>query len=114
MTSLPISTKRDDIIRYLRSRLEEDTIPDAIDSSLEAEILKKIPEDLSEMYVTTLGKLSQACTDRYIPRFLLVRLNIDVVLQETTIHRRRQKLNAMTDGLGLGDAYGVTLDRIKR
>ena len=114
-TSLPISTKRDDIIRYLHSRLEEDTIPDAMDSSLEAEILKKIPEDVSEMYVeTTLGELPHACTDRYISRFLLVRLNIDVVLQETTIHRRRQKLSAMTDGLGLGDAYGATLDRIKR
>ena len=51
VTSLPISTKRNDIIRYLHSRLEEDTTPDAMDSSLEAEILKKIPEDVSEMYV---------------------------------------------------------------
>src|SRR5207253_5303062 len=25
----------------------------------------------------------------------------------------RQKLNSMTDGLGLGDAYNATLDRIK-
>jgi len=46
-------------------------------------------------------------------RFLLVSLNIDAILQEPTIHRRRQKLNSMTDGLGLGDAYGATLDRIK-
>ena len=51
VTSLPISTKRDDIIRYLHSRLEEDTTPDAMDSSLEGEILKRIPEDVSEMYV---------------------------------------------------------------
>ena len=51
VTSLSINTKRDDIIRYLHSRLEEDTTPDAMDSSLEAEILKKIPEDVSEMYV---------------------------------------------------------------
>ena len=60
VTSLPISTKRDDIIRYLRSRLEEDTTPDAMDSSLETEILKRIPEDVSEMYVgiTTLTTLS--------------------------------------------------------
>ena len=41
-------------------------------------------------------------------------MNIDVVLQETTIHRRRQKLSAITDGLGLGDAYGATLGRIKK
>jgi len=51
VTSLPISTKRDDMIRYLHSRLEEDTTPDAMDSSLEAEILRKVPEDVSEMYV---------------------------------------------------------------
>ena len=32
---------------------------------------------------------------------------------ETTIHRRRNKLNAIGDGLGLGDAYETTLERIK-
>ena len=47
-------------------------------------------------------------------RFLLVSLNIDAILQETTARRRRQKLNAITDGLGLGSAYGESLDRIKR
>ena len=52
-TSLSISTKRDDIIRYLRARLKDDTAPDAMDGSLEAEILKKIPEDLFGMYVET-------------------------------------------------------------
>ena len=115
VTSLPISTKRGDIIRYLHPRLEGDIIPDAMDNSLEEEILNKIPEDVSEMYVeTALGWLPQACTDRYISRSLLVRMNLDVVLQDTTIPRRRQKLCAMTDGLGLGDAYGATLGRIKR
>lgn len=34
-------------------------------------------------------------------------------MRETTIHRRRQRLNAITDGLGLGDMYGTTLERIK-
>ena len=115
VTSLSISTKRDDIIRYLHSRLEEDTIPDAMNNSLEADILEKIPEDISELYVaaTTLEKLRQAYTDRHISRFLLVSLNIDAILQETTIHRRRQKLGVMTDGLGLGDVYGAALGRIK-
>ena len=46
-------------------------------------------------------------------RFLLVSLNIDAILQETTIYRRRQRLSAMADGLGLGEAYGATLDRVK-
>ena len=42
-------------------------------------------------------------TDRYTSRFLLVSLNIDAILQETTMHRKRQKLNTMTSGLRLGD-----------
>ena len=62
VTSVSISPKRDDIIRYLHSKLDEDAIPDAMDSGLEADILKKIPDDISEMYVeaTTPGKLPQA------------------------------------------------------
>ena len=61
VTSVSISPQKGDIIRYLHDRLDEDTIPDAMDSSLEADILKKIPEDISEMYVeaTTLEKLPQ-------------------------------------------------------
>ena len=117
VTSLAVGPTRDDIIEYINTKLGEDTNPDAMDSSLEADILKKIPEDISGMYVEKMAfrkllylKLS---TNRYISRFLLVSLNIDAILQETTIHRRRQKLNTMTDGLGLGDAYGATLDRIK-
>jgi len=60
ITSISITPRRDDIISYLHSRLDEDTIPDAMDSSLEAEIMKKIPEDISEMCVQapTLDKLS--------------------------------------------------------
>ena len=46
-----ISPKRDDIVTYLRSRLAADTAPDAMDSTLEADILRKIPSDISEMYV---------------------------------------------------------------
>ena len=46
-------------------------------------------------------------------RFLLVFLTIETVLRETTIHRRRQKLRTMKNGLGLGGAYEATLGRIK-
>jgi len=49
VTILSISPKRNDIIRYLHIRLDEDTNPDAMNSSLEADILKKIPEDISAM-----------------------------------------------------------------
>ena len=57
--SVSVSPRKDDIIRYLRFRLSEDETPDAMDESLEADILEKIPESISEMYVRamTLGIL---------------------------------------------------------
>jgi len=48
-----------------------------------------------------------------ISRFLLVLLSIEMILQETTIRRRRQRLSAMKNGLDLGDAYKATLGRIR-
>ena len=45
-------------------------------------------------------------------RFLLVALNIDSILKEMTIGRRR-KLEEMSRGNGLGDAYSATLARLK-
>ena len=51
VTSISINPKRDDIITYLRRRLAMDTTSDAMDSALEADILEKIPTDISEMYV---------------------------------------------------------------
>jgi len=61
-TSIRICPTRGDIIGYLRLRLAEDETPDAMDASLEAEILEKIPENISEMCVRTmkLGILSYA------------------------------------------------------
>ena len=49
VASLSISPKSGDIISYIHTRLDEDMDPDAMDSSLEADILKKIPDDFSEM-----------------------------------------------------------------
>ena len=49
VTTMRITPKGGDVIGYLRTRLNEDTNPDAMDSGLEADILKKIPEDISEM-----------------------------------------------------------------
>jgi len=61
VTSLCISPRRGDIITYLHRKLEEDTTPDAMESNLAAEILEKISENISEMYVevATRGKLLQ-------------------------------------------------------
>ena len=50
MISVSVGPTRDDIMGYLRARLCEDAIPDAMDEILEAEILEKIPENISEMY----------------------------------------------------------------
>ena len=49
VTTVSISPKRDDIVIYLHSRLAADVTPDAMDSALEADILKKIPDDISAM-----------------------------------------------------------------
>ena len=53
----------------------------------------------------------------YLPtilcRFLLVALNIDAILGEVTIRQRKKKLEEMTQGKGLSDAYAATLSRLK-
>ena len=46
-------------------------------------------------------------------RFLLASLNIEAIMQESTLYRRRERLNKITDGLGLEDVYGVMIERIK-
>jgi len=51
MASVSLCPNKEDIIRYLRVRLGEDETPDAMDESLIADILEKIPESVSEMYV---------------------------------------------------------------
>ena len=49
--SVSVGPSKDDIMEYLRLRLDEDETPDAMDESLEADILENIPEKMSEMYV---------------------------------------------------------------
>ena len=46
-------------------------------------------------------------------RFLLVSLKIDAILGEVTIRQRKKKLEEMTQGNGLSDAYTATLSRLK-
>ena len=46
-----IGPRKDDIIEYLRVRLDEDETPDAMDESLATDILEKIPQNMSETYV---------------------------------------------------------------
>jgi len=49
VVGVSVTPTRDDIIRFLRARLGEDTIPEAMDKSLEEDIMKSIPETVSEM-----------------------------------------------------------------
>jgi len=49
--SVSVGPARDDILGYIRVRLDEDETPDAMDESLAADIMEKIPENVSEMYV---------------------------------------------------------------
>ena len=113
--SLSVGSRKGDIVEYLRLRLEEDETPDAMDGSLEAEILEKIPEKISEMYVWAIRLKScpTQSANKYESRFLLVSLSIDAILYESTISRRREMLGRMTTGLELGGAYGATIERIK-
>ena len=48
-TCISVGPARDDIVQFLHVRLSEDETPDAMDSTLEAEILEKIPGSISEM-----------------------------------------------------------------
>ena len=49
VTGVPITPTKGDIIRFLWAKLKEDTTPDAMDKTLEEEIIKNIPETVSEM-----------------------------------------------------------------
>ena len=49
VVTVSITPTKDDIIRFLRAKLREDTTPDAMDNSLEEAIIKSIPETVSEL-----------------------------------------------------------------
>ena len=49
VTAVSITPAKDDIIRFLRAKLKEDPSPDAMDKVLEQDIVKNIPERVSEL-----------------------------------------------------------------
>ena len=53
--SVSVGASKDDIIGYLRVKLDEDETPEAMDESLESDILEKIPQHMSEMYVEAMA-----------------------------------------------------------
>ena len=113
--SVSLGSSKDDIVEYIRVRLDEDVTPDAMEDSLQADILEKIPENMSDMYVGNnyRNPAPTLFVNRHVSRFLLVSLNIHSILHESTISRRREKLSKLTSGLELGGVYGATIDRIK-
>ena len=49
VVAVSITPTKDDIIRFLRAKLGEDTTPDAMDKKLEEDIIQNIPETVSEL-----------------------------------------------------------------
>ena len=49
IVAVSITPTKIDIIRFLRAKLGEDTAPDAMDNTLEEDIIKNIPETVSEL-----------------------------------------------------------------
>jgi len=47
--NISVGPSKNDVTTYLHAKLSEDETPDAMDESLEADILEKIPENISEM-----------------------------------------------------------------
>jgi len=113
---IPINPNADDIRSYLEMRLDMDAEPDVMNEDLRADITRIILERISDMCVRAFG-IPNLSNDTYLPmvarRFLLVSLHIDAILGEVTIRQRRRKLEEMTQGNGLGDAYTGTLTRLK-
>lgn len=77
VASIAITTREGDVIGYLRTKLK-DTNLKAMDTSLEVDSLRKIPEEISGTYVeeTALRKLPRVIYYRCTSRFLLVSLDI--------------------------------------
>jgi len=49
VAAVSIIPTKEDIIRFLRAKLKEDTTPEAMDKTLEEDIIKNIPETVSEL-----------------------------------------------------------------
>ncbi|RPA90145.1 ankyrin [Choiromyces venosus 120613-1] len=91
---ISVSPTADDIKRYLTMKLDKDTVHNAMDDRLREDILRIIPQKISEI-------------------FLPASLTIETILGETTISKRRKRLDEMTKRQNVGDVYTATLERIK-
>lgn len=66
--SVSVKPRGDDIVTFLRARLRlrMDTTPEVVDSGLKKDIMKIIPDKISETYVVVRepGNLCRSYTDR--------------------------------------------------
>ena len=110
---LQIKLTREDIMKYVEMMLDDDPNSEAMNVGLQAEIMDRVSETISDVYVAAIFRSTLEVLLIVVHRFLLVSLNITAILDETTIYGRREQLKRMTNGRGLGDAYGTTLDRMR-
>ena len=88
-----ICPSRHEIKRYLEKKLEMETVGDAMSDDLVVDILRIIPERISEMCVGASTVPTQCLTLFWLTMvggFLLVSLNIDAIPGEATILDRSQ------------------------
>ena len=113
---MPIIPKTEEVRNCLERRLDMDVDPDAMGNDLRAGIMRITPESVSDTTCVGTFMISTLPNDVYLPiivlRFLLVAINIDAVLGEVTIRQRRNKLDELARGKGLGYAYTATLARV--
>ena len=108
-----VKPTKDDIMKYVETMLDDDSVPGAMNAGLRAEIMNRVSETISDVYATAIFCFSLVRPLTVTPRVLLASLIIAGILDETTIYQRREQLKRMTNGHGLDDAYSVTMDRIK-
>jgi len=105
VTSISFDPTRDDGAQFLCARTSDNGTPDALDASLEADFLEKIPEVISEMWVVPIMPRNPIPDYELIDiyRFLLTSLNTESIFQESSIICPRvQELNV----------YRVNLDKV--
>jgi len=111
LITMPVSPTEDDIRVYLGMRLNRDSKPDAVDNGLRRDVMRIIPELISEV-CDNLGHFRNTYTGSsltLVARFLLASLlvNNDAILGGIIIYKRRVKFVEMTKRKVLGDAYTV-------
>jgi len=112
VVTIPISPKQDEIVNYLQKKFEMDTEAYEMNDVLRTDIIEIIQASISKSFVR-ISKLMIIYLLTIMRRFLLVSLSIDAILKEVTVSARREKLNQMSKGIGLGDVYAETLERMK-